>query len=87
MVSSVLRLTPRACPSPPTRLASLERVTGAAFGQRRKMLRQSLKGLRVDTKQLLAAAGIEETLRAETLTLADFCRLAQALDRFTEELA
>ncbi|MBC6416992.1 MAG: 16S rRNA (adenine(1518)-N(6)/adenine(1519)-N(6))-dimethyltransferase RsmA [Rhodospirillales bacterium] len=87
IVSSVLRLTPHACPSPPARLVSLERVAGAAFGQRRKMLRQSLKRLRVDTKQLLAAAGIEETLRAETLTLADFCRLAQALDRFTEGLA
>ncbi len=80
VTSSVVCLTPRAEPLHSARLVSLERVTAAAFGQRRKMLRQSLKRLGLDAKALLQAAEIEETARAETLSVADFCRLAQALD-------
>ncbi|MBZ0230041.1 MAG: 16S rRNA (adenine(1518)-N(6)/adenine(1519)-N(6))-dimethyltransferase, partial [Bauldia sp.] len=57
----------------------LERVTAAAFGQRRKMLRQSLKTLGADPAELLAAAGIAETRRAEEVDIAGFAALAQAL--------
>jgi 16S rRNA (adenine1518-N6/adenine1519-N6)-dimethyltransferase len=57
----------------------LERVTGAAFGQRRKMLRQSLRALGVDVAALLAAARIEATARAEDVPVAGFVALAQAL--------
>jgi 16S rRNA (adenine1518-N6/adenine1519-N6)-dimethyltransferase len=59
----------------------LERVTAAAFGQRRKMLRTSLKALSVDTDVLLSSAGIDRTWRAEQLEPRYFARLAQALDR------
>jgi 16S rRNA (adenine1518-N6/adenine1519-N6)-dimethyltransferase len=56
----------------------LSRVTQAAFGQRRKMLRQSLKSLGVDAPALLAAAGIDETRRAEEIDVAGFVALANA---------
>lgn len=79
VVSSVVRLEPRPAPAHPARLADLERVTAAAFGQRRKMLRQSLKSLGGDPRGLLSAAGIDETARAETLSVAEFCALARAL--------
>jgi 16S rRNA (adenine1518-N6/adenine1519-N6)-dimethyltransferase len=78
VTSSVVRLTPRRNPLPCDRRA-LERVTEAAFGQRRKMLRQSLKSLSVDPFALLAAAGIEPTARAEEIPVAGFVKLAQAL--------
>jgi 16S rRNA (adenine1518-N6/adenine1519-N6)-dimethyltransferase len=58
---------------------ALFRVTQAAFGQRRKMLRQSLKTLGVDPGALLTAAGIEETKRAEEIDVAGFVALANAL--------
>ncbi len=80
VVSSVVRLVPRPVPLAPARLALLERVTAAAFGQRRKMLRQSLKSLGPDPAALLAAAGIDGTRRAETLTVAEFCALARGLE-------
>ncbi len=79
VVSSVVRLVPREEPLP-CRTGALEAVTRAAFGQRRKMLRQSLKGLGADPGALLAAAGILETARAETVPVAGFCALARALD-------
>lgn len=78
VVSTVVRLLPRAAPKAPARLAFLERVTAAAFGQRRKMLRQSLKS--VGGEALLAAAALEGTRRAEELTVEDFCALARALE-------
>ncbi len=53
----------------------LERITKAAFGQRRKMLRSSLKTLNIDANSLLKHAGIEPTLRAEQLTIEDFTNL------------
>jgi 16S rRNA (adenine1518-N6/adenine1519-N6)-dimethyltransferase len=77
VTSTVVRLTPR--PDPLADLESIEVVTAAAFGQRRKMLRQSLKSLGVPTETLLAQAGIDPTARAETLDVADFARLARAL--------
>jgi len=79
--SRVVRLTPYPEPPVPARLATLERVTAAAFGQRRKMLRSSLKSLGRDPGALCAAAGIEPARRAETLTLAEFAALADALER------
>jgi 16S rRNA (adenine1518-N6/adenine1519-N6)-dimethyltransferase len=76
VTSSVVHLVPR--PSPlPAELRKLERVTQAAFGQRRKMLRQSLKG--IGGEALLAEAGIDGTRRAETLSVAEFVALANAL--------
>ncbi|WP_349364215.1 MAG: 16S rRNA (adenine(1518)-N(6)/adenine(1519)-N(6))-dimethyltransferase RsmA [Roseitalea porphyridii] len=76
VTSSVVHLTPRAEPiaCPGDRLAT---VTRHAFGQRRKMLRQSLKPL--GGTALLERAGITGTRRAETLTVAEFCALANAL--------
>ncbi len=78
--SSLVRLVPRAQPMPCERKV-LERVTQAAFGQRRKMLRQSLRSLGVDVPTLLAAADLDPTGRAEDLSVADFVALARALDR------
>jgi 16S rRNA (adenine1518-N6/adenine1519-N6)-dimethyltransferase len=77
VTSSVVELVPRETPLI-TDLAALERITRAAFGQRRKMLRQSLKPLGGDT--LLAAAGIDGTRRPETLSVAEFVTLANAAD-------
>jgi 16S rRNA (adenine1518-N6/adenine1519-N6)-dimethyltransferase len=80
VTSSVVRLIPRpvplACDS-----RTLQRVTEAAFGQRRKMLRQSLKSLGVDAGALLAAAGIEPTARAEEIPVEGFVALARALNK------
>jgi 16S rRNA (adenine1518-N6/adenine1519-N6)-dimethyltransferase len=75
VTSSVVRLVPRAAPLACDAVA-LQRVTEAGFGQRRKMLRQSLKSLGVDTAALLAAAGIEPTARAEEIPVEGFVRLA-----------
>jgi 16S rRNA (adenine1518-N6/adenine1519-N6)-dimethyltransferase len=79
VTSSVVRIVPRAAPAAPCALEALERVTAAAFGQRRKMLRQALRPLGVDPAALLAAAGVEPTARAETLDVAAFAALARAL--------
>ena len=78
VTSSVVQLIPRAAPLACERRA-LERVTEAAFGQRRKMLRQSLKSLGVDPLRLLGAAGIEETARAEEIPVEGFVALARGL--------
>jgi len=59
--------------------ALLERVTAAAFGQRRKMLRQSLKSLDTDPFPLLEAAGIDPTQRAEEIPVEGFVALTRAL--------
>lgn len=79
IVSTVVRLEPLAEPVAPARLDLLEKVTQAAFGQRRKMLRQSLKSLVPDTEVLLAAAGIAPTERPERLSVAEFAAIARAL--------
>ncbi|WP_321391340.1 16S rRNA (adenine(1518)-N(6)/adenine(1519)-N(6))-dimethyltransferase RsmA [Emcibacter sp.] len=63
-------------PDTPTQKV-LERVVSAAFGQRRKMLRASLKSLGIDPLPKLEAVGIKETSRAEELSVEDFCRLAR----------
>jgi 16S rRNA (adenine1518-N6/adenine1519-N6)-dimethyltransferase len=79
VTSSVVRLVPRAEPLP-CRAGALESVTRAAFGQRRKMLRQSLKALTPDAASLLAAAGIAETARAEEVPVSGFVDLANRWD-------
>ena len=76
VTSSVVQLVPRPDPLPCS-LKMLERVTEAAFGQRRKMLRQSLKSLGTDPLPLLAAAGIEPTARAEEIPVEGFAALAR----------
>jgi 16S rRNA (adenine1518-N6/adenine1519-N6)-dimethyltransferase len=78
VTSSVLRLVPRAVPLACDRKL-LESVTQAAFGQRRKMLRQSLRSLGAETADLIAAAGLNPTARAEELFIADFVALTRAL--------
>jgi 16S rRNA (adenine1518-N6/adenine1519-N6)-dimethyltransferase len=78
VTSSVVRLVPRAQPLPCERRI-LERVVEAAFGQRRKMLRQSLKSLGVDPLPMLAAAEIDPTARAEDVPVEGFVAMARAL--------
>jgi 16S rRNA (adenine1518-N6/adenine1519-N6)-dimethyltransferase len=78
VTSTLVSLIPRSQPLACDR-AALERVAAAAFGQRRKMLRQSLKTLGVDTLALLAAAGIQPTARAEDIPIAGFVDLARCL--------
>ena len=80
VTSSVVQLVPRAAPLAPCRFEALERVLAAGFGQRRKMLRQSLKPLGRDVEALLAAAGAAPTARAEELSVPQFCALARAYD-------
>jgi len=75
--STVVEIVPRAAPLAEADPDVLERVTAAAFGQRRKMLRQSLRTLGVDAAALIAEAGLEPTRRAEELTIAQFCALAR----------
>jgi 16S rRNA (adenine1518-N6/adenine1519-N6)-dimethyltransferase len=77
VMSSLVSLVPRQAPLACERRA-LERVTEAAFGQRRKMLRQSLKTLATDPLPLLELAGIEPTARAEEIPPAGFVALARA---------
>jgi 16S rRNA (adenine1518-N6/adenine1519-N6)-dimethyltransferase len=76
VTSSVVRLIPRSAPLA-CDAGALQKVTEAAFGQRRKMLRQSLKSLGVDASALLAAAGIEPTARAEEIPVEGFVALAR----------
>ncbi len=78
VTSSIVRLEPLAEPVAPARLEDLEKITAAAFGQRRKMLRQSLKGL--GGEALLERAGIDPTSRAEELDVTQFAGLARALN-------
>jgi 16S rRNA (adenine1518-N6/adenine1519-N6)-dimethyltransferase len=78
ITSSVVRLEPRTEPLAPCALKDLERVTAAAFQQRRKMLRQSLKGLALDAEARIIAAGIAPTERPEDLTVEQFAALARA---------
>jgi 16S rRNA (adenine1518-N6/adenine1519-N6)-dimethyltransferase len=84
VTSSVVRLVPRMAPMPCDRKA-LEQVAAAAFGQRRKMLRQSLKSLGVDPARLAAAADVDPTRRAETIPLAGFVAMARELANIRSE--
>jgi 16S rRNA (adenine1518-N6/adenine1519-N6)-dimethyltransferase len=75
VTSAVISLIPHAIPLAPARFELLESVTAAAFGQRRKMLRGSLKALGLDPE----LAGIDPTRRAEDLSVEEFCALARQL--------
>ena len=77
VTSAIVRTDPLPEPVAAARLSDLERVTAAAFGQRRKMLRQSLKSLVPGADTLLRAAGIDPTARAEQLSIAEFAALAR----------
>jgi 16S rRNA (adenine1518-N6/adenine1519-N6)-dimethyltransferase len=78
VTSSVVRLIPRETPEPCERRL-LEQVAAAAFGQRRKMLRQSLKSLPADPARLAAAAHVDPTRRAETVPVSGFVAMAREL--------
>jgi len=77
VTSAIVRLEPRPAPLAPADLSDLEKITAASFGQRRKMLRQSLKAL--GGEALLDKAGIDPTARPEELTIEQFAALARAL--------
>jgi 16S rRNA (adenine1518-N6/adenine1519-N6)-dimethyltransferase len=80
VTSSVVQLWPRPDPEP-CDLRALEQVTQAAFGQRRKMLRQSLKSLMPDPVPTLEKLGLKPTARAEELGISEFVRIANAVSR------
>jgi 16S rRNA (adenine1518-N6/adenine1519-N6)-dimethyltransferase len=83
--SAVVRLMPHALQPAPSLLAALERITAAAFGQRRKMLRASLKPL--GGQALLDRASIDGERRAETLDVGEFLSLARLLQQSADEVA
>jgi 16S rRNA (adenine1518-N6/adenine1519-N6)-dimethyltransferase len=82
VTSTVVQLTPKEQPEPCS-LAALEQVTAAAFGQRRKMLRASLKSIASPSEPLIEEAGLKPTARAEEIDVPGFVRLANLFkDRF-----
>ena len=81
VASAVVEFVPRQAPDPECSVKALGTITQAAFGQRRKMLRASLKQLTPFPELLLKEAGIAPELRAEQLTVADFARMACVWDR------
>jgi 16S rRNA (adenine1518-N6/adenine1519-N6)-dimethyltransferase len=81
VASAVVKLVPKENPEPSCDISVLERVTAAAFGQRRKMLRASLKQVTPDPESLLTGLGLDPKARAETLEISDFCRIANALEQ------
>jgi len=84
ITSSIVHLTPRAQPLP-CRVGALEAVTRAAFGQRRKMLRQSLKSIAPDPAGIIQAAGLDETIRAENVSVEGYVALANAWDAWRNQ--
>ncbi len=82
VASAVVELVPKPTGNPPASVKVLGKVTAAAFGQRRKMLRVSLKQLVPNPEELLRAANISPEQRAEQLTVADFARLAYIFERW-----
>ncbi|MDP2206116.1 MAG: 16S rRNA (adenine(1518)-N(6)/adenine(1519)-N(6))-dimethyltransferase RsmA [Alphaproteobacteria bacterium] len=81
VTSSVVHIVPKEGRADTVPLKTMERLTAAAFGQRRKMLRQSLKSLGIDETALLETAGIAGTARAEEIDIAGFVRMAEALEK------
>ncbi len=75
--SALVSIKPHTSSSDTIEISDLEKVTSAAFGQRRKMLRSSLKTLDCNTSTLLSSAQIDPTKRAEELTIEDYTRLAE----------
>jgi 16S rRNA (adenine1518-N6/adenine1519-N6)-dimethyltransferase len=84
VASAVVEFKPIERPEPECSVKSLAQLTAAAFGQRRKMLRQSLKPLVADPEALLAAAGLAPTLRGEVLSVSEFARLAYVVERWPD---
>jgi len=82
VASAVVEFLPRENPEPPCSVKVLGEVTAAAFGQRRKMLRASLKALTPVPELLLREAGIAPELRGEQLTVEDLARLAMIVERY-----
>jgi 16S rRNA (adenine1518-N6/adenine1519-N6)-dimethyltransferase len=78
VTAAVVRVEPLSAPRFAAELADLEKVTAAAFGQRRKMLRSSLKSLTPESGRLIESVAIAPTARAEELTVEQFCTLARA---------
>jgi len=85
VTASVLHIEPLRSPRFAARLNDLETVSAAAFGQRRKMLRRSLRQLTPDADALLKTAGIEGTARAQELDIEQFCALARAYGNHRSE--
>lgn len=81
VTSTVVAMVPKTAPVMPLAFSTLESVTRAAFGQRRKMLRSSLKSLTKEPEKLLESAGIQSDRRAETLSVEEFCALAQVHEK------
>ena len=81
VTSSVVSIIPREQTLLRSSYKTLENVTRAAFGQRRKVLRSSLKSVVPNPPELLATLGISETARAEELTVEQFCAIAEQLER------
>jgi 16S rRNA (adenine1518-N6/adenine1519-N6)-dimethyltransferase len=77
--SALVAFVPNKAPEPPCDPSELEKVTAAAFGQRRKMLRASLRQIAPDSEALLQSLGLDPKARAEELGVADFVRIANAL--------
>ena len=77
--SALVELVPKRMPEPTCDTTALEKVTAAAFGQRRKMLRSALRKLAPDSEALLQGLGIDPSSRAEELGVAQFCRIANAI--------
>ncbi|HEY5237410.1 MAG TPA: 16S rRNA (adenine(1518)-N(6)/adenine(1519)-N(6))-dimethyltransferase RsmA [Rhizomicrobium sp.] len=84
VTSALVRIEPLAQPAAQADLADLEKVTAAAFGQRRKMLRQSLKTLTPDADALIRVAGLDPTARPEQLSVTEFAALARAYKSLVE---
>ncbi len=80
VTSSIVQLIPRDELEGDCTMTSLERVTASAFGQRRKMLRSSLRTLPVNIESLISHAELDPTWRAEQVSVSDFCRMASLLD-------
>jgi len=80
VTSTVLTLKSRSAPLAPAKKEMLEAVVAATFGQRRKMLRGSLKQITDQPDALLRSVNLDPTLRPEALSIAQFCALAEALE-------
>jgi len=80
VTSAVVFLKPRTNPLAPARIDLLEKVTAAAFNQRRKMLRSSLKPIG-NPEELCAAANVNPTARAEEIGIESFCAMARCLEK------
>ena len=84
VTSAVVRIEPLPAPISPAKLADLEAVTSATFGQRRKMLRQSLRSLVANAEELVRLAGLDPTARPEALSVSELAALARALSHIRD---